>query len=66
MASYTVTIRETSWKKIQIESDEPLTDEEREEIESQGEDGIPQRFLGEVQVLDEGGEFPSYVSIDED
>jgi hypothetical protein len=66
MASYIITIEEKSWKKIKIEDNEPLTEEEREEIIYQGEDGIPNRFLGIVEIIDEGGEYPLSVSIEGD
>lgn len=58
---YGILIRTTEYQKMEIESDQPLTDQEREEIESMGEDGIPERFS--IVPGEAGGEYPSSVEI---
>lgn len=63
MNKYKVIIRETKWEEFEIKSETPLSIEEIEEIQSQGKDGIPDRF--DIEIVDDGGEFPENVSIEE-
>lgn len=58
---YGITIRDCNWRKIEIESDVPLTEDELDQIYSMGEEGVPDRFT--VTEGEEGGFYPDKVDL---
>ena len=60
---YNLVITNTSWKSMRITSKEELSEDEIESITYLGEAAIPERF--EIEDLDEGGEYPKSVDINQ-
>ena len=58
---YGIIVRTCNWKKMEIESDKPLTEDEMDEIYSMGEEGIPERFT--IEEGESGGNYPDNVLI---